>query len=1015
MKTIKFILFFCCLSLISCSGKKLEHKPFTMDEMMIQVYDTSRAVAYTNKEAGFYYTETNAPQKSSWQGWHIMAAKMMDDYQIAIDRKPLNRHDVQITEVYPHQFIRSYKAGARERVTMLDSVNAIVIELDRIQGKRLSVVPLFNQPESDYQTAVVGRTLLIASKHHLQRTEKENFPVWIGVTTREENSYCDTTSSRTGQTSGIGRIDLDLTGDAAGIIFAAGDTKQEAVDLVVRVANNYQSMIGQRKTRMEKLLNASYLRTNDERLTKALNWSKLSLDALLMNQVRKGIFAGLPWFDDYWGRDSYITLPGAAIVNGDFRDAKEIIRSFADWQDHNSESPTCGRIPNLVTTNSMAYNTTDGTPWFINALDMYVKYSNDTGFIREMYPTVFLAIEGALAHHVDSLEFMTHADAETWMDAVGPNGPWSPRGNRANEIQALWYNEMKSAIAFAQRAGDYGAAAYWNGIIHNIQYNFNKYYLDPAAGMVYDHLNPDGTPDHQIRPNQLFTLPIIEREDIKARVFRNVTEKLVYPWGVASLSQDDENFHPYHHYEPYYVQDAAYHNGIVWTWLYGRWIDAATYFHQENLAYTVTENMTHQVLDRGAVGTLSELTDALPRPGRTEPELSGTFSQAWSLAEYLRSFSQGYLGCTVDASVPRITLAPHLPQALTDVEFTIPVADWNISAWYHIADGTGEITLASPAGAKDIDLRLEWMFPDTTVHIMGTSLPAGSTIRLKLREKDVIVESPSGSKMLDAGIVEHNIPPAFFNGMKLAAPELKKDLKALKGPDYRVLRRNDIKANPAGAMLITDASDPEGDDNGGGRYTYPTNPNLKPGSLDITHFTVKADENNVYFTLTFRNLSNPGWHPEYGFQLTYAAIAIDKDGNAGSGGVDVGMNSHYILNKSDAFEDIIYVGGGFRVADLSGKVLAEYLPAPDDVQDPLGNVETRTISFAMPVSIIGRAEQSWRYTVLTGAQDDHGGAGVGEFRVVGKESGEWTGGGKKNPKDPNVYDVLVVGNSEKGK
>ncbi|MBI3577976.1 MAG: hypothetical protein HY089_01030 [Ignavibacteriales bacterium] len=163
----------------------------------------------------------------------------------------------------------------------------------------------------------------------------------------------------------------------------------------------------------------------------------------------------------------------------------------------------------------------------------------------------------------------------------------------------------------------------------------------------------------------------------------------------------------------------------------------------------------------------------------------------------------------------------------------------------------------------------------------------------------------------------------------------------------------------------------------------------------------------MYFRMQFQNLSNPGWHPEYGFQLTYAAIAIDKDGKSGVGQTNVGMNSNYILDKQFAFENIIYVGGGFRVVDAKGKILAEYLPVSDDGKQPLGDTKEKIISFAIPVELLGKPETSWRYTVLVGCQDDHGGAGVGDFRSVETVAKEWTGGGKKKPTDSNVYDVIL--------
>jgi glycogen debranching enzyme len=1010
--SIRTLLFFLLPVFILGCQKRSPSKPepITMEELMIQVYGNSREIAYTNKQAGYFYTETNAEHRTGWQGWHIMSTKVMDDYLITVNGRPIRKTDAQLARVYPHQFVRAYPAGVQEHVTLLDSVDALVVELERIKGTSMTVSPILSasQLAADYVIKQSGPVMLIASKRHLQRTENENYPVWLGISiVGSPSPQIDSTPASFGTTNTFVRLQSPIVQENTTIIFVSGDTEEQAVNLAATVAGNYRAMIAQRKDRMERLVNTSYIRTDNEQLTKAINWAKLSMDALIMNQLKKGIFAGLPWFDNYWGRDSFIALPGATLVTGDFEDAKEILRSFAEWQDREVISPTSGRIPNQVTTTSIAYNTTDGTPWFISALDQYVKYSNDTAFAREMYPSIFIAIEGALSHHCDSLNFMTHNDQETWMDAATPEGCWSPRGNRANDIQALWYHEMQIAIAMAQTCNDAQSAIQWNGIIHGIGYNFNKMFVDDKNGFVYDHLNIDGLPDYQIRPNQLFTLNLIQDRDVRARVFRNVTEKLVYPWGVASLSQDDPNFHPYHHYSPYYVQDAAYHNGIVWTWLAGRWIDAAASYNLQDLSYQVTDNMVHQILDRGAVGTLSELLDAVPRPNQKEPQLSGTFSQAWSLAEFLRSFYQSYLGCTVDALVPRLTVVPKLPSSITHARFNIPIRTYRIDVEYEIKNHAGNLYFASPANAAETEIKLEWTFKDGTTRFYVSQLPPNGRLTFKLDDDKVTEITDAGSKIMDSSLEKAVVSPALFDGIKLAAPYIRPDLKALKGPSYRVLTNKEIKAADTNAKIVFEKSDPTGDDKGNGFYTYPLSTNLKAGSLDITRFTVSSDDKNLYFRLTFRNLSNPGWHAEYGFQLTYAAIAIDKDGKPKSGEVKVGANSNYILDSKYAYEDIIYVGGGVRIADAKGETIAEYLPAAGDEKNPLGNTGSKTVSFAVPIDILGTPNPSWHFTVLVGAQDDHGGAGVGEFRNVGPVAQEWLGGGKKNSNDPNVYDVIL--------
>lgn len=250
--------------------------------------------------------------------------------------------------------------------------------------------------------------------------------------------------------------------------------------------------------------------------------------------------------------------------------------------------------------------------------------------------------------------------------------------------------------------------------------------------------------------------------------------------------------------------------------------------------------------------------------------------------------------------------------------------------------------------------------------------------------------------------------PQRLDSLKLAAPKLNPKLRVLKGPDHPLLNHPQIKASNSNPSLILDAPDAAGDDIGLGVYTYPKNPAFVPGSFDLTHFSCSLDSKNAYFQLYFRALSNPGWHPEYGFQLTYVAIAIDQDRVNNSGKRLVEQNANYMLDEDAGYEKLILVGGGVRLEDNEGKILAEYRPSEVDVSNPLGDAEKGTISFAIPLKYLGTPKRNWTFTVLVGAQDDHGGAGLGEFRTVNREAGEWNGGGKTNPDDPNVYDVLVV-------
>ncbi|HSQ74412.1 MAG TPA: glucodextranase DOMON-like domain-containing protein, partial [Bacteroidota bacterium] len=143
-------------------------------------------------------------------------------------------------------------------------------------------------------------------------------------------------------------------------------------------------------------------------------------------------------------------------------------------------------------------------------------------------------------------------------------------------------------------------------------------------------------------------------------------------------------------------------------------------------------------------------------------------------------------------------------------------------------------------------------------------------------------------------------------------------------------------------------------------------------------------------------------------QLTMAAIAIDTDDKSRSGKRTLPAQSLYAMPGGRGYERLILVGGGIRVEDAAGNTLAGYTPTEPDAANPIGNSMTGTLRFSVPLSVLGVPEPNWTYVVVAGAQDDHGGAGIGEFRAVHAEQGEWNGGGKLHAEEPNIYDELIT-------
>lgn len=994
------------LLLLVCLFPRLPlHGQSMLDNLGIEVKGHSRGFAYTNKVSAFYYGETNSDNTTSWQGFNVFGHEFIDDYAIVVDGSSLDRRSVLKTIVFPDYLKRIYSHGITEELRIIDSLAVFVVVISSPSPIDVGVIPFFTDGGSTaaYQIIIANETALISRANHLFRTKEQNYPVWLAV--HGQGFAPVLKEDRRGSAFSPVRLQSVGRRRVQTIAFAVADSARMAEAIAEDVTANPRIYAKHRRARMETLLRESAVETNDKRFDKALAWAKLSLDALIMNQVTKGIFAGLPWFNNYWGRDTFISLPGAALVTGRFNEAKQILRSFAAFQQADSTWTDYGRIPNLVTTTEKAYNTADGTPRFVMMARAYVERSGDSSFVSEVYPIILRSIEGTLKYHTDSLGFLTHGDAETWMDAVGPDGPWSPRGNRANDIQALWARQLDAGKWFAARVGDVVSEARWHNAEELVRANVPKYFI--LQGKVSDHLKQDGARDTKSRPNQIFVSHLVN-DPTREAILGTVTNELTYEYGVASLSQTDEYFHPFHEYPPYYPKDAAYHNGTVWTWLQGELISELCRFGHQEVAAKLTANTVHQILDRGAVGTQSELLDAIPRPGEKEPRLSGTFSQAWSLAEFIRNFYDDYFGVQACLYERKVTLRPRLPSSMGKTWGTFQLGEEHVSVEIEPGKKGDMMILVQPTLKRPLKVQLELPIGrDVTVRGFFC-MQSNSRYLVKIQKGDISLYL-SGRKIgFDSVATSTQHFRRSPKALRFLQPNIRPELKALKGPGYPLLSHELVKETNSKAKLLVDVADAVGDDLGAGSYTYPRNPAFKAGSFDITHFNVRYDDVNAYFVLKLAALSNPGWHPEYGFQLTYVAIALDHGGAAGPGATQIPQNARYTLPGKNRYQRLILVGGGLQIHDAKGKILAAYVPVESDVSDPLGIADSGTIRFALPLSFLGKPSKSWSFIVLSGSQDDHGGAGIGEFRTVNQEPGEWNGGGKKNPDDPNVYDTLVA-------
>jgi glycogen debranching enzyme len=577
---------------------------------------------------------------------------------------------------------------------MFDKSDAFQIKYNNVPPGRFSFIPqvdmrfIWKVSRPDYRVEWESGILRIARKDRLT-DDGDRHPPWLGISVSGGNDFTETgiytpthypksqarkametaTPYQPGNISG--RIPARVPGGVVEVTIATGKSSDDAATQLRFVQNSVYKLSNERTKRISDIASTSWFETGITEIDQAISWARISLDNLVMNQRGLGIYAGYYWFTTYWGRDSFIVLPGALAGGMPFDEAKNILRSFATYQNNDSSDPRYGRVPNFVTVNQVQYASIDGTWWFVRALDEYWKRSGDDEFAKEMMPIVFQACAGALAHAVDSDGFLTHGDGETWMDGGGEAHPYSPRGNRAVEVQALFHRGLNVAVKLANRFGE-DSEKYQNAI-SKLENSFNEQFI--LADRVIDHLDIDNSADSQHRPNGLLALmssPDLFSDSAVNLIVAENQKYTITPLGVRSLNKEDPNYHPMHLNLDKYYYDEAYHNGDIWLWLSGSWVSALA---ESANGYPQTEMLITEILENGIAGSLREIRDGDPTD---KDDFGGATSQAWSLSELLRNIVDDYAGISIDLSSnePTVDVSPSLPENWPGVKLQVRMGEY---------------------------------------------------------------------------------------------------------------------------------------------------------------------------------------------------------------------------------------------------------------------------------------------------------------------------------------------------
>jgi predicted glycogen debranching enzyme len=353
----------------------------------------------------------------------------------------------------------------------------------------------------------------------------------------------------------------------------------------------------------------------------------------------RSVIAGYHWFTD-WGRDTMISLEGLTLCTGRTIEAGCILRTFAHYVRD-------GLIPNLFPEGKSEglYHTADATLWFFHALHRYVKATGDRATLTTLLPVLV----DIATHHAAGTRFGIGVDPDdgllrqgaegyqlTWMDAKVDGWVVTPRRGKAVEINALWVNALRLLADWLTHTGQADAARAWSAAATRATESFNARFWNEATGHLFDVIDGEEGDDPACRPNQIFAISLdhpVLRPDRWKPVLDAVTRELLTPLGLRTLSPSHPAFCPTYHGD-LRTRDAAYHQGTVWAWLIGPYLDAWHRVHPDRRAeaHAFLTAFAGETASFG-VGSISEIFDALaPHTAR------GCIAQAWSVAEVLRSW-----------------------------------------------------------------------------------------------------------------------------------------------------------------------------------------------------------------------------------------------------------------------------------------------------------------------------------------------------------------------------------------
>lgn len=383
-------------------------------------------------------------------------------------------------------------------------------------------------------------------------------------------------------------------------------------------------------------------RTYDGEISKRIprdNFENCLLNAAQQFIVKRGkrteIIAGFPWFSSS-GRETLVSLPGLLLVTGDLKTAKAVIDTMADDMEG-------ALLPNLGSAGNSNYAAVDTSLWFFYALQQYTAFTRQDDLIWKEYGRKMKTI---LEGYRNGTEYNIHMEPDgliyggvpgkalTWMDAIVHGKPVTPRIGKDVEVNALWYNAICFSLELARKAGDKQFIQDWEELAERLPATFVETFWNPEKRYLADYVDGEYK-DWTVRPNMVIatSLPYSPlSEEMRKEVLSRAKQELLTPRGLRTLTPKSPVYKGTYFGTPT-ERDSAYHQGTVWPWLLGQFVDGYLRIHgKSGLSFIKSlYKGFEEVMTEHGIGTISGIYDGdPPHVGR------GANSRAWSVGELLR-------------------------------------------------------------------------------------------------------------------------------------------------------------------------------------------------------------------------------------------------------------------------------------------------------------------------------------------------------------------------------------------